>query len=168
VLREVRRISHALRPSMLDDLGLAAALEQLTRELSEETGIEMRVETDAASRAAVLPAAVNTALFRVAQEALTNIVRHAQAAHVTLAFVVAEHTVTLAIADDGRGFDIERVQADARGGIGLRNMRERLEAVAGTLTIASQPGLTLVSASAPLPHPILARPIEPSQDKHPT
>lgn len=168
VLREVRRISHALRPSMLDDLGLAAALEQLTRELSEETAIEMRVETDAASRAAALPAAVNTALFRVAQEALTNIVRHAQAAHVTVAFAVTEHTVTLDIADDGRGFDIERVQADARGGIGLRNMRERLEAVAGTLTIVSQPGRTLVAASAPRPDPLLARPTEPSQDKHPT
>jgi len=165
-LREVRRISHALRPSMLDDLGLAAALEQLTRELSEETGIDMRVETDAASRTATLPAAVNTALFRIAQEALTNIVRHAQAAHATLTFIVSDKTVTLTIADDGCGFDIERVHADTRGGIGLRNMRERLDALAGTLTLASQPGHTLVTASAPLPRATPIRGLEPSQDTH--
>jgi two-component system NarL family sensor kinase len=163
-LREVRRISHALRPSMLDDLGLAAALEQLARELSEETGIEMRVETGAASRAAALPAAVNTALFRIAQEALTNIVRHAQAAHATLVFAVAEHVVTLTIADDGRGFDIARAQADTRGGIGLRNMRERLDALGGTLTIASQPGHTIVTACAPLPRPSSIHGAEPSHD----
>jgi two-component system NarL family sensor kinase len=166
-LREVRRISHALRPSMLDDLGLAAALEQLTRELSEETGIDMRVETDDASRTAVLPAAVNTALFRIAQEALTNIVRHAQAAHATLALTASDKTVTLTIADDGRGFDIERVHADTRGGIGLRNMRERLDALAGTLTLVSQPGHTLVTASAPLPRATPLRGAEPSQDTPP-
>jgi two-component system NarL family sensor kinase len=138
----------------------------LTRELSEETGIEMRVETDDASRSATLPAAVNTALFRIAQEALTNIVRHAQAAHATLAFTVSDKTVTLTIADDGRGFDIERVHADTRGGIGLRNMRERLDALAGTLTIASQPGHTIVTASAPLPRAPSIRGAESSKDPH--
>ena len=169
ILREVRRISHALRPSMLDDLGLAAALEQLTRELGEETGIDLCVETDAESRAAVLPAAINTALFRIAQEALTNIVRHAQASHATLAFAVGATTVTLSIADDGRGFDLERVQADARGGIGLRNMRERLDALAGMLTIASQPGRTVVAASVPLPPAGPARTAEgkPLRNEHP-
>lgn len=164
VLREVRRISHALRPSMLDDLGLAAALEQLTRELAEETGIRMRVETDPASRAAELPTAVNTALFRIAQEALTNIVRHANAAHATLTFTVGEAAVTLTIADDGQGFDLERVQADARGGIGLRNMRERLDALAGTLTIVSQPGSTTVTAAAPLATPARPRTAASSQN----
>ena len=149
-LREVRRISHALRPSMLDDLGLAAALEQLTRELGGETGIEMHVETDDASRKAALPATVNTALFRIAQEALTNIVRHAQASHATLTFAVGATAATLAIVDDGRGFDVERTQADARSGIGLRNMRERLDALAGTLEIVSQPGRTIVKATVPV------------------
>ncbi|WP_206957659.1 cache domain-containing protein [Trinickia acidisoli] len=164
VLREVRRISHALRPSMLDDLGLAVALEQLTRELGEETGIEMRVETDAASRAAALPTTVNTALFRIAQEALTNIVRHANAAHATLAFTVCEVSATLAITDDGHGFDVEHAQADLRGGIGLRNMRERLDALAGMLTIESAPGHTVVTAAVPLPHPVSARIAQSVQD----
>lgn len=167
VLREVRRISHALRPSMLDDLGLAAALEQLTRELGEETGIEMRVETDAASRAAALPATVNTALFRIAQEALTNIVRHAHAAHASLTFVVRDAAATLAIVDDGQGFDVESTQADSRRGIGLRNMRERLDALAGTLTIASRPGQTVVTAVVPLAHPVSPRIAEPALHDRP-
>jgi two-component system NarL family sensor kinase len=168
VLREVRRISHALRPSMLDDLGLAAALEQLTRELSEETNIEMRVETDSESRTAALPATVNTALFRIAQEALTNIVRHAQATHATLEFVVHDKVATLAIADDGRGFDVEQTQADSRRGIGLRNMRERLDPLAGRLTIASQPGRTVVTATVPLPQRPAPRIAEPAHIDRPT
>ena len=167
-LREVRRISHALRPSMLDDLGLAAALEQLTRELGEGTGIEMRVETDAASRAAALPATVNTALFRIAQEALTNIIRHAHASHATLVFIVRDEAATLTIVDDGQGFDVERTQADSRRGIGLRNMRERLDALAGTLTIASQPGQTAVTAAVPLPHYPSPRLAEPAPHDRPT
>lgn len=168
VLREVRRISHALRPSMLDDLGLTAALEQLTRELAEETGIDMQVETDTASRKATLPAAINTALFRIAQEALTNIVRHAQATHTTLAFTVHDKTATLTIADNGQGFDVERTQADARGGIGLRNMRERLDALAGMLTIASQPGQTVVTATVPVPPPHSPRAAEPAPADRPS
>jgi two-component system, NarL family, sensor kinase len=151
VLREVRRISHALRPAMLDDLGLAAALEQLAHELGEETGIGITFARVANGPPRTLPDALNTALFRIAQEALTNIVRHAQAAHATLDLKLSERAVTLSIADDGRGFDIERVQADARRGIGLRNMRERLDALGGTLSVASQPGRTVVTAYVPLP-----------------
>jgi signal transduction histidine kinase len=98
-----------------------------------------------------LPDALNTALFRIAQEALTNIVRHSHAAHATLELRLSEHAVTLSIADNGCGFDIERVHADARRGIGLRNMRERLDALGGTQSIASQPYRTAVTAHVPLP-----------------
>ncbi|WP_322030890.1 cache domain-containing protein [Paraburkholderia sp. J76] len=155
-LREVRRISHALRPSMLDDLGLAAALEQLTRELAEQTGIEIAFTQSTpkpASRKAqppALPDAVNTVLFRIAQEALTNIVRHAQAARAALTLEVDANGVTLGIADNGRGFDVAHVLADPRAGLGLRNMRERLESLGGRLGIASQPGHTLVTAWVPV------------------
>jgi two-component system NarL family sensor kinase len=158
-LREVRRISHALRPSMLDDLGLAAALEQLVRELGEESGIGIDFTRVAKGPLRTLPDALNTALFRIAQEALTNIVRHAHAAHATLDLSLSEHAVTLSICDDGRGFDIERVQADVRRGIGLRNMRERLDALGGTLTIESQPGRTAVIAHVPLIHAAARGPI---------
>ncbi|CAD6556183.1 hypothetical protein LMG27952_05989 [Paraburkholderia hiiakae] len=155
-LREVRSISHALRPSMLDDLGLGAALEQLTRELAEQTGIEIAFTQAApkpASRkaqASALPDAVNTVLFRIAQEALTNIVRHAQAARAALTLEVAESGVTLGIADNGRGFDVAHALADPRAGLGLRNMRERLESLGGRLDITSQPGHTLVTAWVPV------------------
>ncbi|WP_321785951.1 cache domain-containing protein [Paraburkholderia sp. J94] len=159
-LREVRRISHALRPAMLDDLGLAAALEQLTRELAEESEIEIgftlsgdcppRTRTRTPTSAAPLPDAVNTVLFRIAQEALTNIVKHAQARRAALTLAVTPQAVSLSIADNGRGFDVAHAQADPRAGMGLRNMRERLEPLGGTLTVSSKPGHTVVSAWVPI------------------
>ncbi|AXE94817.1 cache domain-containing protein [Paraburkholderia sp. SIMBA_050] len=149
-LREVRRISHALRPSMLDDLGVAAALEQLTRELSEQSGIEIGFTQITHTHAAVLPEAVNTVLFRIAQEALTNIVRHAQASSAAMALEISNDAVTLSIADDGRGFDVTHAFVGRRSGVGLRNMRERLEALGGNLSLSSQPRHTLVTARVPL------------------
>jgi two-component system NarL family sensor kinase len=155
-LREVRRISHALRPAMLDDLGLAAALEQLTRELGDETGIAIGFSRVGHAGAAELPDNVNTALFRIAQEALNNIVRHARATRADLTLDVTADAVTLTIADNGCGFDVERAQADAGGGIGLRNMRERLDTLRGALSMSSQPGRTRVAAHVPLPQPASA------------
>ncbi|TDY21067.1 two-component system NarL family sensor kinase [Paraburkholderia sp. BL6665CI2N2] len=149
-LREVRRISHALRPSMLDDLGVAAALEQLSRELSEQSGIEIGFTQIAHTHAAALPDAVNTVLFRIAQEALTNIVRHAHASSAALALEISNDAVTLNIADNGRGFDVTHVFVGRRSGVGLRNMRERLEALGGTLSLSSQAGHTLITARVPL------------------
>ncbi|MGF6770103.1 two-component system NarL family sensor kinase [Paraburkholderia sp. GAS199] len=149
-LREVRRISHALRPSMLDDLGVAAALEQLTREMSDESGIEIGFTQIAHTHAPVLPDAVNTVLFRIAQEALSNIVRHAQASNAALSLEVSTEAVTLTVSDNGRGFDLAHAFAGPRAGIGLRNMRERLEALGGRLSLSSQTGHTIVTARVPL------------------
>ncbi len=119
---------------MLDDLGLAAALQQLTRELSEQAGIEIGFTQIAHTHAALLPDAVNTVVFRIAQEALTNIVRHAQASRASVSLDVSSNAVTLSIADNGRGFDVERALADLRAGVGLRNMRERVDSLGGSLT----------------------------------
>jgi two-component system, NarL family, sensor kinase len=149
-LREVRRISHALRPAMLDDLGLAAALQQLTRELSEQAGMEIGFTQIAHTHAVLLPDAVNTVVFRIAQEALTNIVRHAQASRAALSLDVSANAVTLSIADNGRGFDVERALADLRAGVGLRNMRERVDSLGGSLSLVSQPGHTIVTAHVPV------------------
>ncbi|MFX1764531.1 cache domain-containing protein [Paraburkholderia sp. A1RI-2L] len=169
-LREVRRISHALRPAMLDDLGLAAALEQLTRELAEESEMEIGFTQSGAKPAAKpgalpaagdgdsgttpgaapLPDAVNTVLFRIAQEALTNIVKHAGARRAALTLDVAPNGVTLTIADNGRGFDVAHALADPRAGMGLRNMRERLEPLGGRLSVSSKPGHTVVDAWVPI------------------
>ncbi|WCM24056.1 cache domain-containing protein [Paraburkholderia bryophila] len=158
-LREVRRISHALRPSMLDDLGVAAALEQLTRELGEQSAIEIGFTQIMHTHAAVLPDAVNTVLFRIAQEALTNVVRHAQASSAALTLEVSHDAVTLTIADNGRGFDTAYAFVGRRSGVGLRNMRERLEPLGGKLSLSSQPGHTLVTARVPLDTPVRPAPV---------
>jgi two-component system NarL family sensor kinase len=157
-LGEVRRISHALRPSMLDDLGLAAALEQLARELGDQGAIDVRFESRGTAPAAQrgkprvpLPDPVNTVLFRIAQEALTNIVRHARATRAALTLDVAPNGVTLDIADNGEGFNVDAALADRASGIGLRNMRERLDTLGGVLSVTSQLGRTVISAHVPLP-----------------
>lgn len=125
--------------------------DQLVRELGAETGVELGFTQVDHSGAPPLPAPVKTALFRIAQEALTNILRHAHATRAAVTLELSSHEVALTIADNGRGFDAERAQADARGGIGLRNMRERLDALGGTLAIGSQVGHTVVAARVPLP-----------------
>jgi two-component system, NarL family, sensor kinase len=152
-LREVRRISHALRPTMLDDLGLAAALEQLAREFDGQDGLEVRfgLNAEAAARDRALPDTVNTVLFRIAQEALNNIARHAKASRAQLSLDIAKHAVSLGITDNGQGFDVAAVLVDPARGIGLRNMRERLDTLGGKLHIESQLGRTAIVASVPLP-----------------
>ncbi|MET0351317.1 MAG: cache domain-containing protein [Rhizobacter sp.] len=152
-LTEVRRISHRLRPAMLDTLGLPAALEQLGREFGEAGGTRVIVAID--DGAEQLPDDVKTVLFRVAQEALTNIGKHSAAREVRLSLHADAEGLRLAIADDGRGFDLDAVQLDPRRGIGLRNMRERVEAIGGGLVVVSSPGEgTLVEAR--LVSPVLA------------
>lgn len=146
-LVEVRNLSHQLRPVMLDTLGLPAALDQLGREMwaLTETRFEMQVEGEPLD----LPEAINTVLFRVTQEALTNIQKHAGASRVQLRLVFSKDPLQLVVQDNGRGFDTAAVVADPNRGIGLRNMRERLASIDGRLAIQSRPGLTLVSAEVP-------------------
>jgi two-component system, NarL family, sensor kinase len=145
VLAEVRRISHDLRPALLDDLGLAAALDHLAEEFSQHCGTP--VHFSAQGRTDGLPAVVGTVLFRIAQEALTNIERHAGAHRIDLALAREGNRLWLEIADDGTGFDPEGVAEHPQHGIGLRNMLERMEAIGGQLQINSSPGGTTVRAS---------------------
>lgn len=148
-ISEVRRISHDLRPSLLDDLGLAAALSQLTQEFAQRTGMRVQAAVDG------LPAPPQgdraLTLFRIAQEALTNIERHAAASEVHIALEPAGDAVRLRIRDNGRGFDVALIDAPGLRGIGLRNMRERIEHLGGTLMLASQPGQTEIAATLPMP-----------------
>ncbi|KND56569.1 Sensor histidine kinase [Candidatus Paraburkholderia kirkii] len=90
-------------------------------------------------------------LFRIAQEALTNIARHAHASRAALTLDIAAHAVTLEISDNGRGFDAHNAFSDPASGVGLRNMRERLDTLGGTLAISSQLGRTVIAATVPLP-----------------
>ncbi len=145
VLGEVRRISHDLRPAILDDLGLAAALDHLAHEFTHNSAVPVRFVAE--GRTDGLADVVNTVLFRIAQEALTNIERHAGAQHIEMALVCKGRCVTLSVADDGGGFDPVGVASHPKRGIGLRNMMERMEAIGGHLHIASTPGGTTVQAS---------------------
>jgi two-component system NarL family sensor kinase len=146
-ISEIRRISHDLRPSLLDNLGLSSALQQLTDEFRQRTGIA--VETRVAASPEVTGDGSMTTLFRIAQEGLMNIERHADAHHVQLALDEDSEGLQLTIVDDGKGFDPTRIDNPRNGGIGLRNMRERIEYHGGKIVINSAPGRTELVATLP-------------------
>ena len=137
-LGEVRHLSHRLRPATLDTLGLPAALAWLGHEFGEHGQLQVHLQLDEPEPP--LPDEVATVLFRVAQEALANIGKHAQAQRVSLTLSAERGGVCLTIHDDGQGFDLPAVQQDPQRGIGLRNMRERLESIDGTLELDAAPG----------------------------
>ena len=146
VMADVRRISHDLRPTLLDDLGLSSALEQIAREFGERTGVAVETQLDGLPR---IPEAAATAMFRVVQEALGNIAKHADARHVSLQLRCSDVGLELQLRDDGRGFDVSEKLRQAREGLGLTNMRERIETLGGQFNIQSQPGATVLTASLP-------------------
>jgi two-component system NarL family sensor kinase len=149
VLGEVRRISHDLRPAILDDLGLAAALAHLAHEWEDHAGIPITFHADGNTDG--LPDVANTVLFRIAQEALTNIARHAKANQITIHLDGKLHRnkqqVSLTVRDNGVGFDVDKIDGNPQRGIGLRNMVERLEAVGGQLKLNSSAAGTTVLAT---------------------
>lgn len=149
-LSEIRRISHNLRPSLLDNLGLPAALEQLAEDFGHRTGIAMH--TAIGPVPLVPPGSATTALFRIAQEALTNVERHAQAKNVDITLDSADGNLRLSIHDDGIGIDTPAKEPRTQPkGIGLRNMRERVEHHGGTLAVKSaDKGGTSLVAQLPL------------------
>jgi len=143
-LQEVRRISHRLRPAELDTLGLPAALDDLAQEFNQHGRV--RVALRLWGEAVTLPEEVNTVLFRVVQESLTNIEKHSRASRVQLRLIYHADGLRLRIVDDGIGFDVPAIRIDPRRGIGMRNMRERVESIGGSFSIASAPGRTAVLA----------------------
>jgi len=130
-----RRVTARLRPGILDDLGLAAAAEWLGADLQKRTGIRCRVVLP--DEEPSLPEPVATAMFRTLQEALTNVIRHADAGVVEVALEADEESICLTVADDGKGFDPAAVGG---AGFGLLGMRERVRAFEGTFDVASTPG----------------------------
>lgn len=150
-LEEVRSLSHRVHPRVLDDLGLAAALQWLARQARDSSGLFVTV--DAVGELASLPPSVASALYRVAQEALTNAVRHAAPTTVAITIRAHETGATLEVVDDGRGFDPAEAEA-RRPGMGLFAMRERMSLVDGRLEVMSTPGAgTRVVAWVPLAPP---------------
>jgi signal transduction histidine kinase len=146
----VRRFIQDLRPSTLDDLGLLPTLKWLTAKLSEEDGVEARVEVLGDGRR--LPVETELVLFRVAQEALNNVRKHSQATEVVTTVEFGDGAVTISIKDNGRGFKVpsELGQLVKTGKLGLTGMFERVQLVGGTLSVRSQPGeATTVVARIP-------------------
>jgi signal transduction histidine kinase len=145
-LQDVRRLAVELRPAALDDFGLASAVERLAQTFREQSGL--RVDLEARLAEERLPSEVETALYRIVQEALTNIAKHSRATRVSILLTRRDASVAAVVEDDGTGFD---PSADAHGGLGIVGMRERLALLGGRLAIESGPtaGTTLI-AEVPL------------------
>jgi two-component system NarL family sensor kinase len=136
-INEVRHISHQLRPSALDDIGLEAALTTLLQDFHSHSGIDIDSHFDTQQQK--LTSEVATTLYRVAQESLNNIEKHAKAKKVTVILQKMGNMLQLLIRDDGTGFVVN--QAVHRQGIGLRNMQERVEFIGGEFELMSELGL---------------------------
>jgi signal transduction histidine kinase len=144
-LQDVRRLAVELRPTALDDFGLVAALERLTASFAEQTGISVDFQTALADER--LPEEVETALYRIVQESLTNVVKHARARRVSILLARKEGSVKAVVEDDGRGFD----PAQAGDGFGLVGMRERLALLGGRLEVESGVAAgTTIAAEVPV------------------
>ena len=135
---ELRRLSHELRPTLLDHLGLLPALRELAQGVSARSGIAIQVHDATTQR---LPAPIETALYRIAQEAFTNAIRHSHASRVEMRVANAHAAVHCTITDNGVGFERLPLEGPRAGpGLGLAGMAERLSPLGGTLRIETSPG----------------------------
>jgi signal transduction histidine kinase len=145
-LQDVRRLAVELRPKALDDFGLVAAVERLTESFAEQTGIAVEFVPNVPDRR--LPPEVETALYRIVQESLTNVVKHARAGHVSIVLTQKDGSVSVVVEDDGVGFEPSRARD---GGLGLVGMRERVGLIGGRVAVESRPGAgTTFVAEVPL------------------
>jgi signal transduction histidine kinase len=157
-LEEVHRLIVDLRPSVLDDLGLLSAIRWYAERTLEQRGVSVRCEFGEMPR---LAPELETALFRICQETLTNVARHAQASAVLVQVGLEGEAVSVDVEDDGKGFDVEGVaRREGRRPWGLMGIRERVEILGGTILIESSPGSgTHVEIRIPVPR---AAPGEPA------
>lgn len=149
-LAEIRRLIYDLRPSILDDLGLVAALRWYAKSLLDPRGISWSLTVS--GLAGRLPPSMETVVFRLVQEALANVQRHSRATAVTVSLALAGRELRVRIEDNGQGFDVQRIRtAGSDGGFGLIGMRERVELVGGHWEAHSRPGAgTIITAALPL------------------
>lgn len=152
-LHSVRRISNGLRPMALDHLGLASALREEAEEFSRKTGIDCAITVTETEKR--LPSEVETAVFRIFQESLTNVARHAKASKVDAECAFSDHHFVLRVCDDGVGIDFS--QLSKRGSLGLKGMRERATGVGGVIAINALPEKgTEVVLTIPLPESLVS------------
>jgi PAS domain S-box-containing protein len=156
-IEQVRRLSRDLRPSLLDNLGLVPALRSFVDQQAQHADFNATFSAD--PTIARLPEVLENAYFRIAQEAMTNIMRHAQATRVAVALRVEDDALVLTLRDDGIGFDIEDTLTDVDAGrsLGLVSMRERAHLIGGTFTVASEPGC---GAEIRVRTPLTSKPVD--------
>jgi len=148
---ETRRMALALRPAVLDDHGLANALERLAAEVTATARLAVNFERIGSAAAHRLSPEVEVALYRIAQEALTNVVRHADGSRASLVLIQRSESVRLVIEDDGRGFDLEAAaRRDGGPGLGLSSMRERGRLLGGMVEIESASGNVITVRDYPV------------------
>jgi two-component system sensor histidine kinase UhpB len=154
-LNDVRRLAYELRPTVLDDLGLVHALQWYTDTFSRGTGLSVTFRAD--DLAERPSSEVETVLYRLVQEGLTNVARHAHAQHVEVELTTEPGVICLRISDDGCGFDSDELTKpwSPGQGLGLRGMRERVTLLGGTLEVNSEPGQgTELLSKVPLNGPV--------------
>lgn len=148
-IRGLRSLITELRPAQLDELGLAAALTAVAARVQDRNGVPVELAVDLSFESGRaeerLPAEVETTVYRIVQEALTNAIKHANPTRLDVTVAETPDTVVLSVRDDGAGFDVDAATA----GYGLLGMRERIELAGGALTVESAPGGTTVSAEVP-------------------
>ncbi len=138
VEKQLRRYSHELRPTVLDDLGWIPAIRFLAEGISKRANLTIQIKSTIAGR---LPGPTEIALYRIVQEALSNAAKHSKASRVWIRICRKNRIFCCSIEDDGMGFDVRAVESDyKRRGLGLVGMQERLNAIGGTLSIDSEPG----------------------------
>ncbi len=146
-INAVRDLAYGLRPPVLDDLGIGSALESLVRDFERRSGIQCRAMIY--SRAEAINPVLSTALYRITQEALTNVIRHSGATEATVLLRKTKDSISLIISDNGKGFDLDII--DSPTSLGIAGMRERSALLGGELAVESWPeGGTTVRASFPL------------------
>ena len=151
MIENVRRLMLDLRPAVLDDLGLVPAIRWYAESHLPQAGIEARVSISNLDEHERLPRRLELVAFRLAQEAVTNVIRHAQAKRAVISLGRVADGLELSVEDDGRGFDPEGAPRNGRRGWGLAGMRERVALLGGTLSVTSRPGCgTRVAATMPV------------------
>jgi signal transduction histidine kinase len=156
VLKDLHRLAVSLRPASLDQLGLVSALEQLVESFTQNSPLQIRFKAVGICEDDRLPHEVETTLYRIAQEALTNVIRHAGARRADVVLERRDDIVLILVEDDGKGFDVDG--AKMAGPLGLLGMQERAEMLGGTLTVESNEGRgTTLVVEVPYGNPHNAR-----------
>jgi signal transduction histidine kinase len=151
-LEEVHKLSVALRPAMLDDLGLMVTVRSLVKDFGSQYGVLAELRVDHLEQR--LPPLWEVTLYRVVQEALTNVAKYARATRVTVRFARDGDRVTASVCDDGVGFDPSAIAKDGREHLGLLGMQERMALIGGEFRLKTAPGAgTCIEVEARLPEP---------------